>query len=128
MRLTLWVILWRGGLGALDLVGLEMLLVVEVEVLRGVVEGRVEVVTLYDGGWVCVTIMVGIVCRRWSHCTSINKHLTPSSLPIECLILNGYLDLRTNIPGPTAVEPIILSIPLDINIILLAEITISLAC
>lgn len=44
MRLMLWEILWRGGLGALDLVELEMLVVV---LLRAVVGGKVEVVILY---------------------------------------------------------------------------------
>lgn len=58
-----WVILWRGGLGALDLVELEMLVVALL--LREVVGGRIEVVALYDGGE-CVMI---IVSCRWSKFT-----------------------------------------------------------
>lgn len=54
MRLMPWVILWRGGLGALDLAVLVMLLAVVVVVvvlllLRVVVGGKVEVVILYHG-------------------------------------------------------------------------------
>ena len=51
MRLMPWVILWRGGLGALDLAVLVMLVVVVVLLLllRVVVGGKVEVVILYHG-------------------------------------------------------------------------------
>ena len=44
MLSMLWEILWRGESGALDLVGLEMVVVVEVLLLRAVLAGRVEVV------------------------------------------------------------------------------------
>lgn len=44
----LWVILWLGGLGALDLVGRAVLPVQAL--LRAVVVERVEIVARYDGG------------------------------------------------------------------------------
>ena len=48
MRLMLWVILWLGGLGALGLVGVGMLLVGEVR--RGVVGGMLERGEMVYGG------------------------------------------------------------------------------
>jgi hypothetical protein len=66
----LWVILWLGGLGALDLVGREMLLV-EVVLLRAV-GGRAEVVCMM--WWRRVRVMI-MVCRR-SNCTSTTLDVT----------------------------------------------------